>query len=270
MDCNAIELCSLPTGNVCRLSKSISTNLVTGVGSCSRLELKHPCGSGLFYNRRTNQCQCVIDCDYNTMTPPIGGFLTTNVYLGVDMITTNCMNTAGHVWMMIQRRMDGSVNFYRGWAEYKTGFGDINTEFWIGLDNIRLLVMNGYTILRVELEDGSESAYAEYSSFYIADENDKYRIHVSGYSGIAGDGISSTSQYSNNNAQFSTFDSNNDASSTRVNAVRWRGAWWYHDGHTSNLNGEYGNNNHGEEVSWYYFKGWTHSLSGTRMMLRMP
>ena len=41
------------------------------------------------------------DCDYNTMTPPIGGFLTTNVYLGVDMITTNCMNTAGHVWMVI-------------------------------------------------------------------------------------------------------------------------------------------------------------------------
>ena len=46
--------------------------------------------------------------------------------------------------------------------------------------------MNGYTILRVELEDGLESAYAEYSSFSIADENDKYRIHVSGYSGTAG------------------------------------------------------------------------------------
>ena len=39
LDCNAIELCSLPTGNVCRLSKSISKNLVTGVGSCSRHEL---------------------------------------------------------------------------------------------------------------------------------------------------------------------------------------------------------------------------------------
>ena len=39
LDCNAIELCSLPTGNVCRLSKSISTNFVTGAGSCSRHEL---------------------------------------------------------------------------------------------------------------------------------------------------------------------------------------------------------------------------------------
>ena len=41
LDCNAIELCSLPTGNVCRLSKSIHTSFVTGVASyvCSRHEL---------------------------------------------------------------------------------------------------------------------------------------------------------------------------------------------------------------------------------------
>nr|XP_022300761.1 ficolin-1-like [Crassostrea virginica] len=101
------------------------------------------------------------------------------------MFNTSCINTTGHVWTMIQRRIDGSINFYRGWNEYKTGFGDIQTEFWIGLENIRLLVMNGYTILRVELEEGSESVFAEYSSFYIADESDKYRIHVSGYSGTA-------------------------------------------------------------------------------------
>lgn len=56
-----------------------------------------------------------------------------------------------------------------------------------GLDNIRQLVLNGYTILRVDLEDGPDFAYAEYSSFYIAGEEDNYRIHVSGYSGTAGE-----------------------------------------------------------------------------------
>ena len=90
------------------------------------------------------------------------------------------------------------------------------------------------------------------------------------FSYYLGDGISSSSVYSNNNAQFSTFDNDNDAISTTNNAATWRGAWWYHDGHTSNLNGEYGNNNHGQGINWIYFKGWTNSLSGTRMMLRMP
>lgn len=33
---------------------------------------------------------------------------------------------------MIQRRMDGSVNFYRGWDEYRNGFGNVDSEFWIG------------------------------------------------------------------------------------------------------------------------------------------
>ncbi|XP_061186443.1 ficolin-1-like [Saccostrea echinata] len=180
------------------------------------------------------------------------------------------MNTAGHIWTMIQRRVDGSVNFYRGWMEYKKGFGDLNSEFWIGLDNIRLLVNNGFTVLRVELEYGTESVYAEYNSFSIAGENDNYRTHVSGYSGTAGDGISCTNLYCNNDAQFSTFDNDNDAQPTQNNAFNWRGAWWYHGGHMSNLNGEYGNNNHGQGISWYYFKGWTVSLSKTRMMLRRP
>ena len=50
---------------------------------------------------------------------------------------------------MIQRRMDGSVNFYRGWAEYKKGFGDINTEFWIGIGiclKQTLLYLIAYTL----------------------------------------------------------------------------------------------------------------------------
>lgn len=149
---------------------------------------------------------------------------------------------------MIQRRIDGSINFYRGWNQYKNGFGDVDSEFWIGLDKIRVLVQNGYTILRVELEEGSETAFAEYSSFYIAGEDDKYRIHVSGYNGTAGDGISCTDLFCNNDAQFSTYDNDNDAA-TRNNAEIWRGAWWYNDGHRSNLNGEYGNNIHGEGIS---------------------
>ncbi|XP_061186903.1 ficolin-1-like [Saccostrea echinata] len=172
--------------------------------------------------------------------------------------------------MMIQRRMDGSFNFFRGWIEYKNGFGDLHSEFWIGLDNIHLLVINGFTILRVELEEGNETAFAEYSSFYVAGEEDKYRIHVSGYSGTAGDGISCAGLYCNNDAQFSTYDNDNDLYHLANHAILWKGAWWYNKGHRSNLNGEYGNNKHGQGVNWYPFKGNENSLTGTRIMLRRP
>jgi hypothetical protein len=38
----------------------------------------------------------------------------------------------------------------------------------------------------VELEDMAESAYAEYGYFDLSGEEDKYRIHVTRYSGNAG------------------------------------------------------------------------------------
>ncbi|XP_056001690.1 microfibril-associated glycoprotein 4-like [Ostrea edulis] len=205
----------------------------------------------------------ISECECDAVTPSNGNVVTHTVKLDVHMFLTNCMNSTGHMWTMIQRRVDGSVNFYRGWAEYKSGFGDLKSEFWIGLENIRLLVNNGYTVLRVELEDLQESVYAEYGSFYIAGEEDNYRIYVSGYRGNAGDGISF-----HNTAQFTTYDDDNDINIFLNEAQQWRGAWWYHSGHWSNLNGEYGNNKHGEGVNWFTFKGWWKSLSATRMMLR--
>lgn len=37
------------------------------------------------------------------------------------------------ILQVIQRRYDGSVDFYRSWADYESGFGSINTELWLGM-----------------------------------------------------------------------------------------------------------------------------------------
>lgn len=44
---------------------------------------------------------------------------------------------------VFQRRVGGSINFFRDWDSYKRGFGNLGTEFWLGNDCLHLLTANG-------------------------------------------------------------------------------------------------------------------------------
>ena len=78
---------------------------------------------------------------------------------------------------MFQKRLDGSVDFYRGWDDYEQGFGNLNGEFWLGLDKIHRLTKGRPGKLRVDLEDlDYQTAYAEYDSFGVGDEQSKYKL----------------------------------------------------------------------------------------------
>ena len=92
--------------------------------------------------------------------------------------------TAGGGWTVFQKRMDGSVDFYRAWDDYKRGFGDLKGEFWLGLDKIHRMTISSSNKLRVDLEDfDGNKAFAEYTSFGVADEAKKYQLSLGGYSG---------------------------------------------------------------------------------------
>jgi len=105
---------------------------------------------------------------------------------GSEIIDVFCdQTTAGGGWLVFQKRQDGSVDFYLGWAEYKRGFGNLSGEFWLGLDNIHRLSSSGSHKLRVDLEDFvGNTYYAEYDLFKIASEGEKYRLSLGSYSGL--------------------------------------------------------------------------------------
>ncbi|XP_062575474.1 ficolin-1-like [Saccostrea cucullata] len=174
------------------------------------------------------------------------------------------MSTDGGGWTAIQRRQDGSTDFYRTWSEYKQGFGDAYKNYWIGNDAINELTRNRDQELRVELQSfGGAEAYAHYSTFYVGDEGSKYKLTVSGYSGTADDSLTYHS-----GMKFSTKDQDNDNYSTHC-AVSDHGGWWYRGCTDSNLNGQYT-----ESVKrglkypvWFDWRG-SEALKKTLMMIR--
>ncbi|XP_077101542.1 microfibril-associated glycoprotein 4-like [Siphateles boraxobius] len=138
-------------------------------------------------------------------------------------------------WTVIQRRMDGSVNFYRPWKQYKRGFGNVESEYWLGLENMYQLTRNRKYMLRVDLEDfEGRKGFALYSSFSVDCECVGYQLHVSGFTdGGAGDSLSG-----HNNQKFSTFDKDQDIHEKNC-AKLHLGAFWYNSCYSTNPNGVY-------------------------------
>ena len=66
----------------------------------------------------------------------------------------------------------------------RKGFGNLCSEFWLGLDKINQLTTSGQYVLRVDLEDwNNEKRYAEYNIFKVSNETDKYKLTIGDYSG---------------------------------------------------------------------------------------
>nr|XP_009935242.1 PREDICTED: LOW QUALITY PROTEIN: fibrinogen alpha chain [Opisthocomus hoazin] len=164
-------------------------------------------------------------------------------------------------WLLIQQRMDGSVNFNRTWQDYKRGFGSVDGrgrgEFWLGNENIHLLTQND-TLLRVELEDWDGNAvYAEYI-VQVGSEAEGYALAVSSYEGTAGDAL---------------------IAGWLEEGRMYGGGWWYNSCQAANLNGIYYLGGHYDPrynvpyeiengVVWLPFRASDYSLKIGRMKIR--
>ena len=174
-------------------------------------------------------------------------------------------DTDGGGWLVFQRRQDGTVDFYRDWADYKAGFGKITGEFWLGNDHLHSLTQDQQE-LRVDLVDFNDTtAFAKYSTFVVKSESKKYSLTISGFSGTAGDSLKS-----HNGMAFSTKDRDNDMGPSRSCAQERQGAWWYWSCNHSNLNGPYHDSAKAGHagVTWFHWKNRYVSLKKTEMKIR--
>ena len=221
-------------------------------GICNLMRNKAPCGD----------CQCVEDqnliqrfyCDCRAVPVQrdckdhyfqgqrVNGLYLVNFNLAGRTTQAYCdQTTDGGGWTVFQRRLDGSEKFFRNWTEYKSGFGPLQHEHWLGNEYIYQLTSQAFlksSELRVDMQMKGEPTrrWAKYSSFNIGAEFTGYGLHLSGFSGTSGlfDGLSH-----HNGRKFSTYDVDNDNHSGMSCAFTFKGAWWYGSCHESNLNAEY-------------------------------
>uniref|UniRef100_A0A8C4IGA7 Tenascin Cb n=1 Tax=Dicentrarchus labrax TaxID=13489 RepID=A0A8C4IGA7_DICLA len=188
------------------------------------------------------------------------------IYLGGDEsqpVQVYCdMSTDGGGWIVFLRRQSGRLEFFRNWKNYTAGFGDMNDEFWLGLSNLHKITAGGQYELRVDLRDKGETAYAQYDKFSVSDPRTRYKVHVGGYSGTAGDSMTY-----HHGRPFSTYDHDNDIAVTNC-ALSYKGAFWYKNCHRVNLMGRYGDNSHSKGVNWFHWKGHEHSIEFAEMKIR--
>ena len=183
-----------------------------------------------------------------------------------------CEMKQGEAWTVLQRRQDGSIDFYQDWQKYENGFGNLSGEFWLGNKNLQRITTAFNTSLYIELEDWDQNkAYAKYSHFRVAAGISNYQLSVGSYSGTAGNSLlrPDSKLWNHNGMNFTTKDRDNDKHQGINCAEYERGAWWYNACGVSNLNGQYLGKGKDEwhGVWWYSFKE-IRSLKFTQMKLK--
>ncbi|XP_037818043.1 angiopoietin-related protein 7-like [Lucilia sericata] len=166
--------------------------------------------------------------------------------------------TNGGDWLHILRRHDGSENFTRPWLDYVKGFGHVEGEYWLGLENLHTLTnYNGRQQLYVYIENfEGESRFAHYDNFVVGSSSDQYELKSLGnYDGTAGEDMSY-----NVGLKFSTIDKDNDNWPTGSCAIQRQVGWWYNYCSFVQPTGHY---LHGESsrngILWRGFNGLTYS-----------
>ncbi|XP_052761679.1 ficolin-1-like [Mya arenaria] len=146
-------------------------------------------------------------------------------------------------WTVSQRRINGNVNFFRDWDDYVHGFGDLDGEFWLGLQEIHRLTQGGSQIYFGITNYDDTTDFAHYQTFTVHGAATKYRMNVDayGYKGSINELFAD-----HDNMAFSTYERDNYVHATANCAGSGGGGWWWKKCCLlGNLNGIFGKKGEG-------------------------
>nr|XP_046232791.1 microfibril-associated glycoprotein 4-like [Scatophagus argus] len=190
---------------------------------------------------------------------------TSPVQVYCDMSKDN-IDESPEKWTVIQRRQDGTVNFFMKWEHYKNGFGSAAGEYWLGLETMHLLTTAKRYELRVDMEDfEGQKVFALYSSFSVGPEVEGYVLNLGTFiKGAAGDSL-----HLHNGQKFTTTDKDQDTHGSNCARLAY-GGFWYAACFAANPNGIYtwGASPRAAGVQWSTFKGLEYSLKTMIMKIR--
>ena len=163
---------------------------------------------------------CIPPCE-------VSPFIVSNSAAYCDMVID------GGGWTVIQRNKRNSlVDFNRQWTDYEKGFGDLNTEFWYGLESLHCLMQRGQWEMRVDYQFNIKTwSYLHYNQFSVGSASEEYPLTVGGYAGV------DTNHFAiHNSIKFSTPDNDNDKHDGINCAAVYNGGWWYNHCYNININ----------------------------------
>ena len=162
------------------------------------------------------------------------------------------MDTDGGGWIVILRRRKNvfsHVNFTKNWDSYENGFGDLNTEFWLGLRNIHCLTTRDEVDLMIDLRqaDGNGMTWI-YHTFKVDGSNEKYQLHIGDAEGPPN---GNDAMAYHDGAPFTTYDKDND-NNTGNCASYHKGGWWFKNCYTCVLTGPHSDSLQTfNRIAWY-------------------
>ncbi|NWX09233.1 ANGL3 protein, partial [Caloenas nicobarica] len=187
---------------------------------------------------------------------------------GSEAFDVYCEMKFGSSWTVIQNRVDGSLDFNQTWDAYANGFGDLNEEFWLGLNKTYSITKQGDYILRIELQDWKDNKrFIEYA-FSLGGLETNYSLQLSRISGSIPNALPEQTEL-----RFSTADRDLNTINDFNCPENYLGGWWHSECEETNLNGKYvaprskGRLDRRKGLYWKPKKGRYYLLKSTKIMI---